>query len=91
MEFGELVEYNMRKFCLKNHTQNAVEKLFPEIVHISGSIVESFIQFLFIVCQVDDHRNILKLNYLLLPHIKLFKKAKRGLEYVYRNCLLPRL
>ena len=50
MKFGELVEYNMRKFCLKNHTQNTVEKLFPEIVRISGSIVESFIQFLFIAC-----------------------------------------
>ena len=30
MEFGLLIEYNMRNFFLKNHTQNVVEKLFPE-------------------------------------------------------------
>ena len=30
MEFGLLIEYNMRNFFLKNHTQNVVERLFPE-------------------------------------------------------------
>ena len=30
MEFGLLIEYNMRNFFLKNHTQNVAEKLFPE-------------------------------------------------------------
>ena len=28
MKFGQLTEYNMKK--LKNHTQNAVEKLVPD-------------------------------------------------------------
>ena len=45
MKFGQLLEYNMRNI-LKDHTQNAVEKLFPdpflkmEIGHTSGSIVK---------------------------------------------------
>ena len=45
-----------------------VEKQFPDlfqkfrIEHISGSIVQSFIQFVFIACQVEDHQNILKLS-----------------------------
>ena len=49
----------------KNHTQNVVEKLFPDLFLknkswlISGSID---IQFVFIVCQVGDYRNILKLT-----------------------------
>ena len=30
MEFGLLIEYNMRNFFLKNHTQNVAKKLFPE-------------------------------------------------------------
>ena len=44
VEFGQLIEYNMRKFFLQDHTQNVVEKLFPgpfleiKIEHISGSI-----------------------------------------------------
>ena len=29
MKFGQLMEYNMRNIFLKNHTQNVVEKLFP--------------------------------------------------------------
>ena len=30
MEFGQLIEYNFRKFLLKNHTQNVLPKLFPD-------------------------------------------------------------
>ena len=31
MKFGQLIEYNMRNpLLLKNHTQNALEKLFPD-------------------------------------------------------------
>ena len=43
-----------------------VEKLFRDsflkikIEHIIGSIVENFIQFVFIVCKVEGYRNILK-------------------------------
>ena len=29
MKFGQLIEYNMRTFFLKSHTQNGVQKLFP--------------------------------------------------------------
>ena len=28
MKFGQLVKYNMRKYNMKNHTQNVVEELF---------------------------------------------------------------
>ena len=30
MKFGQLIEYNMKIFFLKNHIQNVVEKLFPD-------------------------------------------------------------
>ena len=30
MKFGQLIEYNMRKFILENHAKNVVEKLFPD-------------------------------------------------------------
>ena len=42
MKFSQLIEYNIRKFFLKNHTQNVVKNLFPDPFlknHISGSIV----------------------------------------------------
>ena len=29
VKFGQLIEYNMRRFFLKNHTQIVVEKLVP--------------------------------------------------------------
>ena len=31
MKFRQLVEYNMINIFLKNHTQNMVEKLFPDL------------------------------------------------------------
>ena len=30
MKFGQLIECKSRQFFLKNHTQNVVEKLFPD-------------------------------------------------------------
>ena len=30
MKFGQLIEYNLRNILLKNHTQNGLEKLFPD-------------------------------------------------------------
>ena len=53
---------------MKNHSQTMVVKLFPDhfeklkFEYISGSIVQICIQFVFIVCQVQGCRNILKLN-----------------------------
>ena len=72
-------------FSLKNHTQNVVEKLFPDPFlkikseHISGSIVWSFIQFVFFVYQAEC---------LQLPHIKLFWKTKWGLDLVFLSHFL---
>ena len=30
MKFGQLMEYNMKTFFLKNHIQNVLEELFPD-------------------------------------------------------------
>ena len=30
VEFGQLLQYNMKTFFLENHTQNVVDKLFPD-------------------------------------------------------------
>ena len=31
MKFGQLIEHNMRNIILKNHTQNEVQKLAPDL------------------------------------------------------------
>ena len=31
MKFGQLIEYKMRNFSLKNYMQNVVEKLAPDL------------------------------------------------------------
>ena len=85
MKFGQWTEYNFGKKFLKNHTQNVVEKLFQtlfwkiKIEHISGSILWSFINFVFIVSQVEDYRNLLKLSCrpLAFTSSKAFLKSKR--------------
>ena len=55
---------------MKSHSQNVVPKVLREaliknitIEHISGSVVKSFIQFAFVVCQVEVYQNILKPSY----------------------------
>ena len=30
VEFDQLLQYNMKTFFLENHTQNVVDKLFPD-------------------------------------------------------------
>ena len=30
MKFGQLIEYKVQNIFLKNHTQNLLEKLFPD-------------------------------------------------------------
>ena len=52
-----------------------------KIEHISGSIVESFVHFVFIVCQVEDNQNTLKLSSRLLAYTS-YKALKGGLELV---------
>ena len=64
MKFGQLIECNLRSIFLEKSYTNVVEKLAPDPIlkikfgHISGSVVESFTQFVFIVCQVEGYRNI---------------------------------
>ena len=57
MKFGKLIEYNMRNIFLgKSYTECGSGKI--KIDCISGSIFESFIQFVFIVCQLDDSKYV---------------------------------
>ena len=70
MKFGQLIECNMRNIFLEKTCggENAVEKLFPDpflknkIDHISGLTVQPFMQFVFIVLQVEGYQHILKLS-----------------------------
>ena len=56
MKFGQLVEYNIRKFLLKNHTYNVVQKLVPDHfskiskLNISLNLQSEVLYRLFIVC-----------------------------------------
>ena len=62
---------------MKNHTQNVVEKLFPDSFQETRN---ELVQFAFIVCQVEDYRNILKLSCWLLAFTsyKAFLKNKKA-------------
>ena len=70
--------------------EKLVHNLFPKkskIELISESIVWSFIQFAFIVCQVKGYRNWNQdADHLLSPHIKLSKKQKEA--WSYSPCLI---
>ena len=86
MKFGQLIECNLRIIFLEKSYTNMVEKLVPDPIlkikfeHISGSVIESFTQFVFIVCQVEGYRNIDHLQlqttcfYLILSFLFLKKK-----------------
>ena len=83
MKFGHLIEYNMRIIFLGKSSKNVVEyyeTLFYKIKieHISESVVQSFIQFVFIVCQIDGYPKILKLSCrpLAFTSYKAFLKNK---------------
>ena len=56
---------------LKIHTQTVLEKLFrlPFLKNQNGAYlwIISFIQFAFIVRQVEDYQNIMKLRYRPIP------------------------
>ena len=58
MNFGQLIEYNMKNILLKKsftkYGEETISRPFIEIKieYISGSIAKSFMQFVFIVCQV---------------------------------------
>ena len=70
---------------MKNHTKIVVNKLIPDhflkikMKHITGSIVESFIQLVFIDCHVEGYLKILKISYkpLDFTSYKAFLKNKK--------------
>ena len=73
------------RFFLKNH--DVVEKLFPDLFLKNQNWTYLWIEilkfYIFIVCQVKDYRNWLKLSCrsltFNLSHIKLSSNTKRGL------------
>ena len=70
IKFGQLIEYNMKN---TKCSEEIIVRPFSKKLNIeqltSGSIVERFIQFVAIVCQVEGYRNILKLSYRPLSFI----------------------
>ena len=86
MKFGQLIEYNLRDIFLeKSHTKyggETIPRLFwkkIKIEHISGSVFYSFTYFVFIVCQVKDYPNWLKLSCrpLAFTSNKAFQKSNK--------------
>ena len=63
MKFGQLIEYNMRNIFLEKPYTKCGRETIPrpfskkiKIQYISGSIVYSFMQFVFIVRQVEGYQ-----------------------------------
>ena len=80
-KFGQLTECNMINIFPEKSFARCGEETIPrsfsteiKIDFISESTVQRFIQFVFIVCQVDGYPNILKLSCKPL--------AEKGLEPV---------
>ena len=62
MKFGQLIEYNTRNnFLEKSDIKCGREAIF-KIVDISRSIVQRFLQLVFIACYVEGSQNTLKLS-----------------------------
>ena len=88
--FSQLIQYNMRNiFFKKNHTQNVVEKPFPNPFLKNQNrayLWITYVQVVFIACQVQGYRSILKLSCwpLAFTSYKAFfkKKTKRVLKLV---------
>ena len=87
MKFDQLVDEQNEQHCfLKNHTKmlwrNYSETVLSKIKieHSSWLMVQSFTQFILIVCQVTDYLNILKLSCRLLAFTsyKTFLKNKKS-------------
>ena len=86
MKFDQLIEYSLRNIFLeKSHQKCGRETIpgpFSKISKLSISLdqlVLSLIQFVFIVCQVEDYRNTLKLSCrpLVFTSYKAFFKNKQ--------------
>ena len=68
MQFGQLIEYNMRSIFLENRSKNVIKKLVPDrfiknrnwaYLWINSLM---FYKFVFIIYHVDGYQNILKLS-----------------------------
>ena len=61
----------------RNYSQTLSQNV--KIDQISGSITDSFIQFAFIVCQIEGYRNMLKLSCrpIVFTSYKDFLKSKK--------------
>ena len=66
MKFGQLIEYNMRNIFLENSYIKCGGETSPRPfsgkIKLSIYLDQSFTQFVFIVSQVEDYRNIFKLS-----------------------------
>ena len=68
MKFSQLIEYSMRNIFLeKLYTKcggETIPKPISKKIKLSISLdkLSKILMFVFIVCQVDDYRNILKLS-----------------------------
>ena len=69
MKFGQLIENNMRNIVLEKSCTKCGGETIPrpfsqksKLSIMSGSIASSFIHFVFILCQVQGYRNLLKLS-----------------------------
>ena len=88
IKFGHLIEYNMKNSFLKINAQNLVEKLYlyPFLKNQSWAYlwinILSFVQFVFIVWQVEGFRNILKLSCRPLP-FTLYKVSLENKDVCY--------
>ena len=84
-QYGQLIEYNMRNIFLKNHTQNVVEKPFPEPFLKNQNWVYLWVNSLrfykvwFYWMPSEGYQNILKLNCrpLAFTSWKTFQKTKK--------------
>ena len=85
LKFSQLMKYNMGNIFREKHKQNLVEKPFsdPLIKNWNWSYcwINSlrFYKLVFIVCQLDGNRSILKLTWraLICASYKAFVKNKR--------------
>ena len=69
VKFGQLIKYNLRNIFLKNSYPKCGGEIFLDVFlkiqnrsYLRVNSLISFIQFVFIICQVQGYQNILKLR-----------------------------
>ena len=88
--FGQLVDYNMRIIFLEKSYTNLVDKLVSDLFLKNQNwaylwiIILRFDTVTFIACSSRGSAKFIETSavHLVLPHMKLFWKTKRGLELV---------